>query len=314
MTALFYISYSSRLSEADKLAIDKSVLENRLTVKKFVKKVYGKGKVVVVSAALGLVIVFYRREDADAMSLTPMSQATMTPIMRINNRIRSTKVVRSNARLDLSKEDEIIFVKSRELPLCIYLMDDQFLVNPKVSKLIKKHRGGSWTTTLIVNVILLSLLYGIRIIGKGAQGFVPDAANPVWGLNRPNPFQPPSRPPRFPPYYEFLPSGTPGSPSRGSTLKVLRPSAVPHQDFVSMLKEDRRQLPHPNDMRIQYEGHPKLRVGFWQGKFKVGDHGAVHGLPFSIKDNGGTKTEKTDENALKMMRSIVDMPNRKNVM
>jgi hypothetical protein len=66
-------------------------------------------------------------------------------------------------------------------------------------------------------------------------------------------------------------------------------------------------------MKISYEGHPELGVGFWQSKFKVGDHGAVHGLPYTVKTNGGIRTEKTDDNTLKMMRSIVDMPNRKNV-
>ena len=53
----------------------------------------------------------------------------------------------------------------------------------------------------------------------------------------------------------------------------------------------------------------KLDVGYWQSQFKVGDHG----LDYTLKKNGGTKTEKTDENALEMMRSIVDMPNWKNV-
>ena len=56
-----------------------------------------------------------------------------------------------------------------------------------------------------------------------------------------------------------------------------------------------------------------MEVGFWQSKFKVGDHGAIHDLPYTVKANGGTKTEKSDDNALKMMRSIVDMPNRDNV-
>ena len=66
-------------------------------------------------------------------------------------------------------------------------------------------------------------------------------------------------------------------------------------------------------MKIIHEGRPELEVGFWQSKFKVGDHGAVHDLPYTVKANGGTKTEKSDDNALKMMRSIVDMPNRDNV-
>jgi hypothetical protein len=88
---------------------------------------------------------------------------------------------------------------------------------------------------------------------------------------------------------------------------------MPHQEFVGLTKEERRALPHSNDMKIMHEGRPELEVGFWQSKFKVGDHGAIHDLPYTLNNNGGTKTEKTDDNALKMMRSIVNMPNRDNV-
>lgn len=66
-------------------------------------------------------------------------------------------------------------------------------------------------------------------------------------------------------------------------------------------------------MKITCEGYPELNVSFYQSKWKVGKHGAIHGLPYTIKENRGTKTEKTNDNALKMMRSIVNMPNRNNV-
>ena len=88
---------------------------------------------------------------------------------------------------------------------------------------------------------------------------------------------------------------------------------MPHQEFVGLTKEERRALPHSNDMKIIHEGRPELEVGFWQSKFKVDDHAAVNDLPYTAKSNGGTKTEKSDDNTLKMMGSIVDMPNRNNV-
>ena len=72
-------------------------------------------------------------------------------------------------------------------------------------------------------------------------------------------------------------------------------------------------MPSHHDKIIDVEGHPRLRVGFWQSKFKVADHGAVHGLPHSVKNNGGTKTEKSDDNILAMMQSIEGMPDRPNV-
>ena len=75
---------------------------------------------------------------------------------------------------------------------------------------------------------------------------MPGAANPGWELNRLNFFQPPIGPHKFTPYREIFSSGrTPSCPS-----------AIPHQDFVSMSKEDRRQLLHVNDMIIQHEGRP----------------------------------------------------------
>lgn len=75
-----------------------------------------------------------------------------------------------------------------------------------------------------------------------------------------------------------------------TSLEITRPFTMPHQDFVALSKEERRQLPHTNDMKINHEGYPELEVGFWQSKFKVGDHGAVHDLPYTVKNNGGTKT------------------------
>ena len=88
---------------------------------------------------------------------------------------------------------------------------------------------------------------------------------------------------------------------------------MPHEEFCALTKEERRALSHSNDMTMIHEGRPKLEVGFWQSKLKVCDHGAIHNLPYTVKANGGTKTEKSDDNTLKMMRSIVDILNRDNV-
>jgi hypothetical protein len=105
---------------------------------------------------------------------------------------------------------------------------------------------------------------------------------------------------------------TPSRPGSGSTLQITRPTAMPHQEFDGLTKEDRRQVPHHHDKIIDVEGHPRLRVGFWQSRYKVPDHGSLHGLLYSVKNNGGTKTEKSDDTALAMMQSIEDMPHRPN--
>ena len=107
-----------------------------------------------------------------------------------------------------------------------------------------------------------------------------------------------------------------GPSGSGATtyLEMEKPASMPHQEFVGLTKEERRQVPHPYayDKIIHVEGHPRLRVGFWQSRYKVPDHGALHGLPYSVKKNGGTKTEKSDDTALAMMQSIADMPYKPN--
>jgi hypothetical protein len=199
--------------------------------------------------------------------------------------------------------DKIRFVKPSELSLWVYIIDERVIRTPKISKLIKKLRGGSLIETvgaLILIVVMCQILGGI-------QGFV--LPNPGWGVDRDrlNPFQPTGGL-RYPPVYDLL---TPARP--GSTLQVTRPTAMPHEEFVGLTKEEQRALPHINDTAIIHEGRPELEVGFWQSDFKVGDHGAVHDLPYTVKSNGGTKTEKTNDNTLEMIRSIVNMPNRDNV-
>nr|WAJ48336.1 hypothetical protein DMDDKFKA_00147 [Haslea ostrearia] len=57
---------------------------------------------------------------------------------------------------------------------------------------------------------------------------------------------------------------------------------MPHQEFVGLTKEERTPACLiPYDKIIHVEGHPRLRVGFWQSRYKVAKHGAVHGLPYS---------------------------------
>jgi hypothetical protein len=99
-----------------------------------------------------------------------------------------------------------------------------------------------------------------------------------------------------------------------SALGITRPTAMPHSEFGGLTKEEKRQVPHHHDRIIHVEGHPQLRVGFWQSRYKVPDHGALHGLPYSVKNNSGTKTEKSDDTALAMMQSIEDMSHRPNFM
>ena len=88
-----------------------------------------------------------------------------------------------------------------------------------------------------------------------------------------------------------------------------RPSDMPHQDFTALTKEQRRNLPDARDGFIDVEGHPKLTVRYHQVNFKTPNHGKIHGLPTNEND----KTPKTEENTLALRDSIVNMPNRKDI-
>ena len=95
----------------------------------------------------------------------------------------------------------------------------------------------------------------------------------------------------------------------GASLQMAKPSAMPHQEYTSLTKEQRRNLPDPRDGFINEEGHPNLVARYGQVNFKTPDHGKVHGL--TTNENG--KTPKNEKNALALRDSIVNMPKRKNI-
>lgn len=95
----------------------------------------------------------------------------------------------------------------------------------------------------------------------------------------------------------------------GTSLQMERPSAMPHQDFTALTREQRRNLPNPRDGFIIEKGHPKLVARYGQVKFKTPDHGPDHGLP--TNDKG--ETPNTEANALALRDSIINMPNRKGI-
>ena len=260
---------------------DKSVFENRVAVRKFIRKSFGKGKVIVISTALGIIIFFYGVENVDAMGLSPVPQA---PIMRLENRIVSTKFVPSNVNLNIQKQDKISFIRPRELPICIYLMDDRFLSTTEVSSMIRKLRGGSWSTALIGNAVLLAVLYGVWILSGGAKGFVTPKQNPGWGL----------------PNGLYEPPGL----VRPTDCETQLYAGFPQQ---SLKTEASRNQPNPKDRWVLVESRPELVIRRGQAQFKTKDHGALTGLPYKIKKNGGTSTLRTEENVDIFMDSVEEI-------
>lgn len=72
------------------------------------------------------------------------------------------------------------------------------------------------------------------------------------------------------------------------------------------------QQPNPKDRWILVESRPELIMRRGQVQFKTKDHGALAGLPYKIKKNGGTSTARTEENMDRFMdvvEEIVENPN-----
>lgn len=98
-----------------------------------------------------------------------------------------------------------------------------------------------------------------------------------------------------------------------SSLEIGKPSSMPHEKFVGLSKQDRRSLCHKKDIKMILEDCQELTVGFYQSKYKLPKHGHLHGIDYVIKPNGTFKSTKTDQNALKLMYSVANMPYRNNV-
>lgn len=102
------------------------------------------------------------------------------------------------------------------------------------------------------------------------------------------------------------------SPSRPPTsLEMEKPALMPQPQYSALTRSEKRQLADPKgrDSFIQIEGYPRLELRFNQVKYKTPKHGPDHGLP---KDSNG-KTPNTDANAIALGDSLLDMPNRQNI-
>lgn len=297
MTALLYISYSSGLSEADKLSIDKSVFENRLAVSRCNVKDKTKRLIIVISLTSVIWFSSLKSGKAIGLNMPPTPIVIVCPSYQHDSKVQIAKV--------FSRKKHLIAYKS-EILFLMYLTDPRLSSNQEILKFTKELRGGD-----------LSLIVGLGLIGLAVLvlAFSASEVESLIPLNRQYALQPPGVLPKFPPHYElFSPRKTLGSPKYGSTLQITRPSEMPQSDFSALSKADKRRLYDIRDMKIKHEGYPELDVGFWQSEKKVRKHGAIHGLEYTVHEkNGGTITEKSEENVLKMMRSIVDMPNRDKV-
>lgn len=251
-----------------------------------------KTKRLIIVISLATVVYFSGLESAEAigLSLPPTPVVKVQPIYNHTYEMKVAPTV--NRRLD-----KILMLSTNRMIPLIYLNGHYCYIN---DHLLKKLRAGDLSGTL--TVVTIGVVVYLMCQLSGVDAFVilrelgklnAPTVDPGFGLN---------------PTYAQPSSCT----IPGSALEITRPTVMPHQEFVGLTKEERRQVPYPYDKIIDVEGCPRLRVGFWQSRYKVPDHGAVHGLPYTVKENGMTQTAKSDDTALAMMQSIQDMPHRPN--
>ena len=241
-------------------------IKNRITHKK---------KEIVLSAIFIFGALFGMPEKARSIGVTPRVRSTLE-IYRPAPQYFHQYVPTINPRLD-----KITFIKLNELPLWVYMMDEQFIKTPQVSRLIKELRGGSLTTILIGNAVFLAAIYSIWILSGGTQGFVTPPQNPGWGL----------------------PGGLYDPPGlvRPVDCETQLHAGSPTQSLKTW--EDRNE-PNPKDRWFLVESRPELIMRRGQSKFKPKDHGALAGLPYSIKKNGSTSTLKSEKNIDIFMNAV----------
>ena len=261
----------------------------------FVKNVTLNGKRKIFVIIVGMIVIFSDVKSADAIGTSPPLQPRVVRIM--SNQNTNRLIQPSQVKLDLEIKPKIIMpslsknVKNPgelSLPTYIYLMDDKFLRRPEISSIIRELRGGAWSTALIGNTIFVAVLYGIWLLASGSEGFV-QQPNPGWGLGN-NLYEPPGL-------------------VRPADCETQLYAGSPHQ---SLKTEASRNQQNPKDRSILVESCPELIIRRGQAQFKTKDHGALAGLPYKIKKNGGTSTARTEENIDRftdVVEEIVKNPN-----
>ena len=98
--------------------------------------------------------------------------------------------------------------------------------------------------------------------------------------------------------------------STTTSFQMKKPDSMSQHEYSAMTKFQRRQLPNPRDGFINVDGCPRLEIRFNQVKFKTPKHGKIHGLPFDSKTR---RTPKTEENAIALRNSLINMSNKQNI-
>ena len=190
------------MSKEDKLIIDRKVSRNRETVCIVVKNLASNAKdktnKVIVGILFGGAIYFSNVQSSDAIGMPVLPAPVQVERVQSNYQYDSKVQI---AKVIPRKKDRIVYKSPKEILVLMYLTDPRISSNQEILKLVTKLRGGSWD--ILETAAFLGLI--IWLISNG-EGFVPNLMNPGWGLERPNPFQPPAAESeiRYPPLYDLL--------------------------------------------------------------------------------------------------------------
>ena len=303
MSYLLYCSIYSDLTEDELILIDEQVSKNRVEIKNLA-----------IQASLVIIISFSSVPPANSSGFSvPVS--TIEKIQKFENPLTS-KFESNYQKFNSESPGEIL--------LLIYSTDRRIYSNKRILKLITELRCGSFgigTRSLLVFLaIILSMVSSFMIkLPPGIAGPTPnpnidfgpdfDTGPATCPATAPAPSRSGNPVLKYPPFYDWFDPPY----AQKTPMYIPRPSNTPHDEWAGLTRGQRRNSPHENDLTIVQEGRPNLLIGYWQSLWKVKKHGAVHELPYSLGKDGGTETLRSEFNAIRMMRSIADMPNRKNI-
>ena len=139
-------------------------------------RITSKKKEIILSATIIFGVLFVMPKEA-----RPIGVSVRLPSAPEINR-PATQHFHQHAPTVNPRVDKIRFVKPSELPLWVYMMDEQVIKTPEISKLIKKLRGGNLIETAGV-LILIVVMW--QIMGVGIEGFQLPIVHPNGGVHRP---------------------------------------------------------------------------------------------------------------------------------
>ena len=233
MSSLLYYSISADLTKDEIIEINRQIAKNRETVFFFVRNLASNAKdktrKVIVVILLGGALYFSNVQPSEAIGLSvpPAPVIRVQPSYQYDSKVQIENVIPR-------KKDLIVYKSPKEILFLMYLTDPKISSNQEILKLVKELRGGSWG--LLGTAAVLGLI--ILIFSMG-EGFVPNTPNPGWGLDRPNPFQPPTAEHRYPPAYNLLfPRRTCYADRPGGSLMMAEVNPQSSREELTQLSTD----------------------------------------------------------------------------